>query len=1413
MLHKINWDQFKVKNENYRKSFEDLCYYLFCRKYGKAEGIRVDYNQVGLETHPIYDKNENKWIGFQSKFFENKLSDGSSIKQIKDSINKAKINYEKLDKIIIYTHHSFGSKNPNYKQEIEKNAGKIEIEWFVESNFKVSLFEPLNLDVAQLYFGLGDEFSFIRKSTNPEILTFILSSEYLELPFKDKNKKIVKDIKSNILSLDGKNEFLITGHPGSGKTIFIHKLLQEFGGLDKEEKNGMLKVFKTNKAVPMLINLKNCATDSLENILRERQDENKVRNNKLGFIYLFDGLDELNEDRADSVLSYIQELKQRSNTKKIVISCRTGNFNNTKTKVYLPDITEYQIDDLNEEYITKYFKSKGNLNKNEQLERLKKGDADLLKEVKDILLIKLLWDTINKLDERSIILDLLDKKIALLLNDPKHRKNIEELNLPNPKKEEVIELYKDISFEFHKKFQFRFPQKDLQELILRKFSRLDYKSVNVILNYLADLFFENTYFDSNRDQTFIYQHRIYQEYFFAQKLKSEYEKNLKILRNLNVLSNHDFFEGFFLTYLRQEYKKEKNLAGLIELNLIDVYLGKHRGFGVDDAYYINSIKFIPSLAFQKDSIFEQLFSDNNLKIVEKISFDLEEIKRQFNEWNKNKNEFYAIQYLKDIWEQGIASQLENIVIFWKAGKKDIAQRLLKDLGNIIGLFDKYNFEKNLHEHNRLDDPFWKQWKDLLYIRIIIKGEKIIDIFNNLIRDQYEIFSQVQQYWYKKSEKGKLIESFFQICLKEKQNELFKLIKDFDDFEFIAFLNVLSSPDYLPIFIREKCIHNEIKTFLQNFSQKSKDMNYSILFAKKFFNILLSRKEIEFANGKLSELDKKDSFDWNYHDLHIKFALFSYILEKYSFEGLLDTSEGYSIQFYEETKMYAALYKDYIDLLQARKSFEKIVSDYLKYINNNDKNINRINLKVAISFLWAYIFSTLSRSDSGDIFNLKNRLISEDNNIIIFSFYSKLNRLNIGLYIQLINESDLEEFEVELNKWEDDFPSYVDRCFDLSIFYADINKHKSISYISKGINEGILRHGWRKDHIVSVLLVESLNILWRNNLGTKKELREYTKIVFDLAMRVSEITDGKGTWYGPYDVVEMVSRYDIKLAVELKDLIIKKKGYRNYHNTVISSVLLSQVNLGTPIEDIEKGMEEFRKDYRNDRVPLSDYYEEKFTVYLEIAQCDLYSESEKEQAFEKAYEQVENVNKEKVEFFLLHEYEKEKTEFIELCKQYKKKCNILLDDKKEDIHITLKYTENEFVLEVINAESKQKIRGLYKILDNYNNGIVLQKNESWIILVNKTYEIYGNIKLFIDYMKKNSFPHTDFYTSNSRYLHFGLAASLNDINIHQETLEYLFHNSGHGGFLNVMRAFEINKDKDECLKLFKRYIKFCDFLVN
>lgn len=1411
---KINWDKFKVKNEDYRKSFEELAYFLFCRKFSKSDGIRVDYNQVGLETYPIYDYAKKEWVGFQSKFFDNKLSDASSVTQIKNSITKAKNSYKKLNRIIVYTNQPFGAKNPQYKIDIEKEAGsKIKIEWIMESNFKSILNQPANFDLAQLYFDFGDEFGFIKSCSDPKILTFLQSSEYINLPFINAKTGKIEDVTKNILKAKQK-DFLLSGHPGSGKSIFIHKLFQVFSGLDKNSLADVEKVLQKNKAIPILINLKNCAFETIENLIRNRQNDYKIRNSNLGFIYLLDGLDELSVDKADHVLSYLYELEKDNKTKKIILSCRSGNLNKVKVKTYFKDITEYKIHDLTKDHIDKYFSGKNEISKKKILTRLTSKNQKLLSETKDILLIKLLWDTIENLNENSTIINLLEKKVKLLINEPQYKKNIEELNLLNPKENKIIELNKEISFYFQKKFQFRLTQKDIQKIILTKYPLVDYKAANEILNYIATLFFDGYSSltpDEPDNSIFIYQHRRYQDFFFIQYLAKVYEENPKILREFNILSNRDFFENLFLCYIRNEYINDRNLPGIIELNLIEVYLGNRNDFGADDPYYHNSSEFIPSLAIQNDIVIQELLADESLAIKEKISFDLNEVRNKFSAWEKDRDNYRLNEYLKGIWSVGISLLLANISIFWSFNKREAADELEKILNETIELFKKYKFHENLKKDEQLDDPFWKQWEDYLYLLIVIKKENPNDIFTKLIRGKYKNFNGNENKWaIDESGKDKLVKSFFRVCINSKQKFLSEIIENLDDDEILMLLNVLVSEKNLPFLIRNRGISQKVKSKITNINAQ----NIRLLFCKAIFNIGLSNDDRKFLEDTLRTLRDKRQIDWHTYKTHIEYAIVSYILGQNTFAEYLKPQKGYSFKYYNELGLYAALFRDFVELLRNKKEIEATARDYIRFVNfYTEEAYNGKYLAVDMSSLWAHIFMN-SKDELQKLLNIKSSLITKENNIVPFSFCLKLQNLNQELFEKLVNRSELQIFESKLKGWNDDFPSYVSHCFDLASFFADIDKQKAIGYIAKGINEGMVRHGWRKDHIVSYLLVESLEILWRNNWVSQGELKEYTKRIFELAFRVSEITDGKGTYRGPYNVINLASEYDIDLAIDLKNDLKKKKGERNFLNLAISSILTGKIRRGLSFEEIEEGMGEYKKDYRYDSKPDPDYYEQKFKIYLAIAQSDFYIKSERKKAFESAYQQVEEMKKQELDYFLRDSDFKEiKWNFVKLCEKYKKEVNVTFDEKEEYRQKT-KISEVDFIKEVKKAKTKQKITGLYKKLNNYNNGIVLTNSGSWKLLIEKTYLVNKNIKSFIELLKKNSFPHTDWFTSNSKYFHLGLGIALENINTKEEIMNYLFDKTtGHGGFANVMKSYEIIGNREMCVKLFKRYLRFCDFLVN
>jgi hypothetical protein len=1400
-MYKIDWNKFKVINKDCSKSFEELAYHLFCRKFSLSEGIRADHNHPGLETYPIYVKKEQKWVGFQAKFFENKLSDKSSVKQIVHSIQEAKNAYKELDKIILYTHQAFGSENPKYKRQIEKAANPIKIDWFTDSKFKISLSHSENLDLAQLYFDFSDELGFIKSCVNPKILTLLQSSEYIDLTVNYNDKKI-NNLVGEILNVQEKI-FLISGHPGSGKSILMHRLFQKVSGLDLDNVDG-LKATRNflleNKAIPMLINLKDCAFDSIENLIRNRQSDYNVWGKKVDIIYLLDGLDEMSDKKVDNTLAYLAQLGNNKNTKKIIISCRSGNPNKSKVKLYFETAKEYKIQDLTNKEIKKYFKSKYNVEqkKQKQLCELNKKNKTLLLKIKDILLVTLLWDTIEGLNESSTILDLLDKKINLLINDPQYKKNIEVLNLPNPKVTEIIELNKEISFHFQKQSQSRLPCKDIQQIILNKYPRIDYKSANEILNYIAAAFFDdNSSLSSNEssEQTFIYQHKMYQDFFFIKKIVAEYDNDIKILREYKVLSNHDLLD-LFLRCLKEKHKREENLPGMIELNRIEGYLSHRNDFSTYElCYYRNSPRFIYSLAMQDKKVLDDLLDDENLAIGKKIIIDLNGVKNELEKVKEGKDNYRLNDCLKNFRYDGIQFMLKSIATFWSFDKKDVANKLRDSIKKFTQLFKKYKFPEHLKNDWTLKDPIYESGEDYLYSCIVIDKKKPGKIFDHLIRSRDKDFMKSKSTWElneNKKEKEKLVKLFFRVCINNKQESLPNIINKLDDAELLMLLDILVSEKNLQLLMQDNIISKKIKVKIPTIKEKSTSIN--LLFCKRIFDIKLTAADKEF----LEKFQKQINNEFQY-------LLPLFFREGENIDKLLDYAivyylckQQHQVEYQNAFNLYAALFSDFVELLKGRKTIKAMVIDYI----NNNLEINTSShqrLDDYMSFLWAHIFVN-SKEELEELLSIKDILIIKKNNIITLEFYLKLQELDQDLFVKIINRSELQIFENELKEWGGDFPEYINRCFNLASLYAHIDKQKAAIYIAKGITDGIVRHGWRKDPIVSYFLVEALEILWKNNWVSREELIEYTKKVFELTFRVSKITDGKETWKGPYNVIDLASKYNIDLAVDLKNNLQKKKEGEKVLNLAVTSILLGKVRLGLSIEKIKNGMEEYEIVYSG-----SEYLEQQFKVYVAIAQNDFYTPKEMEDAFENAYVLANGLENSYLN-------DKIKQDFVKLCKKYRRIVKPF--DEQKELLQKGKSSVVDFIEGLEKVKTKSGISDLYKKLNNYNDHIVLTDFEQWELLIEKTYSVNKNIKLFTELLRNNSFPSIDFLTTHSKYLHFGVGAALKNINTKKEIMNHLFNcPKGMCGFIKIMKSYECIDEREMCLKLFKQYLRFCDFLVN
>ena len=140
-------------------------------------------------------------------------------------------------------------------------------------------------------------------------------------------------------------------------------------------------------------------------------------------------------------------------------------------------------------------------------------------------------------------------------------------------------------------------------------------------------------------------------------------------------------------------------------------------------------------------------------------------------------------------------------------------------------------------------------------------------------------------------------------------------------------------------------------------------------------------------------------------------------------------------------------------------------------------------------------------------------------------------------------------------------------------YKGVNPQRASELFIKAIVDGTLRHGWRKDPIVYYDLVSALGVLLEKQWLRDGELNSALDEVWNLVLRVYEISDGSGTSRGPYRFIETVAKFDRDIAIRYKDRYVKKEGRYSVSNSLYTPILLSRVRAGLSVESVEEGFGE------------------------------------------------------------------------------------------------------------------------------------------------------------------------------------------------------------------------------------------------
>ena len=236
-IQEINWNSFKAKfNGKEQKSFEALCYLLFCSEFNEEKGVFRYKNQTGSETDPI--ERDEDVITWQAKFLETKLSTKKD--DLMMAIQAINQKNPSVSKILFYLNQEFsesskkGKKDPAYKTEIEEYAKSlgITVEWRVPSHFERQLALERNRTLAQHFFGLGksivDFIGELRQHTEsilaPIHSTIIFNANEIKID----RSATLKSLRSALMS---SSLLILSGAGGTGKTAVIKDLYDELNGM------------------------------------------------------------------------------------------------------------------------------------------------------------------------------------------------------------------------------------------------------------------------------------------------------------------------------------------------------------------------------------------------------------------------------------------------------------------------------------------------------------------------------------------------------------------------------------------------------------------------------------------------------------------------------------------------------------------------------------------------------------------------------------------------------------------------------------------------------------------------------------------------------------------------------------------------------------------------------------------------------------------------------------------------------------------------------------------------------------------------------------------------------------------------------------------------------------------------------
>jgi len=831
--------------ENLKKLYQNLRFKYKDSKINENEKLAIKLRTEMKEVKRLINRLRND---------EKKL--------VKDNINISMVRIKQIEKILNKRHENFSNKvsyEDNLRREYLEEKNKINAIRREEDNkIRMEISEKINerndLEL-ELKKAMATQNKYNIREYNTQIEDITKDVEQLQDTFKEKNNNEIATTK-NIISKMRDN-------------LLFEKKANNFNKILEIEKN---IIDDENKISKLYKNIYNAANEEKNNInqniekLKKQQILEKKKENKIKLAAINVRLNQFNKRhdkiendlnhlfkvRGDELKTDIKELNEKMfKYKKLKLTRKAQELRNIILEkradyVALKDTEREQIEDLIDRLYSNLKRSNNNddISKLEKKLTFEKNKLDEInrefkyfddekvdnlkiskKEIENLLKIaKKEKDTV-KIDEYTLLIDKINKKINKILNTIRNNTTIENVKrrLIFLKKEEnedgglnpkqKAELQKELNEEKYKIIKIKV--KEEENLI---------KEINNLKEKFKSL--ESQYKDERTDNHKNEQTRrkIMNEHDKLFKLEKEYEKLIK--------SNIKFF--------KEEYNSE----------------------------------------YQQGNID---FADKNKKYMN-IYNDKLDVEHNYIKVLMNKKLFYIkeeIESLKIIYKKNLT--LGNKTKIINTNKKLTANKIelykLQKMIEEVTLDDKYKIKNQTNRLNKKIKNFNEQQK----VYILEKNEKMIKLIDKLILEEKDNINKLKTKFkavnvsHKKylvdsikelNDKIPLLEAEFEIV--KKYNNTFRMSeiqKDITDKKYkIQLIN-----DEINLLNKEKTNDieqqiNSLKKYISELEDENLNSNIDInetIYKKNEDNIEASNAEIKKLKDKLKDLHKQEIKRYNY----------------------------------------------------------------------------------------------------------------------------------------------------------------------------------------------------------------------------------------------------------------------------------------------------------------------------------------------------------------------------------------------------------------------------------------------------------------------------------------------------------------------------------------------------------------------